>query len=388
MANANERIIQMVQSGQITTQQAENLFKQAGINVAPGGGARTRYLNATPQANQRLNNMLSAFGGSGQGAMPIGIEPLSRGEREGYRTMLDPGLLGGGGMAEGQQRIRDFLADPQKAIQVFLSPEAKQALQKSTGMYDKADSALQEGMSEIEESDFSRFMNPFQQQVIDVALAQLEEDYQSAQDKRMAELNRRPSASFGDLFGAEEMASLAEQRLQSRAEIPAKVGYQGWIDTLAALEREKERSLGAGQTYGNLGVGLGNLATQAQNVYSNAASNALAPTEALYETGRIGTQVGFDAAQRKINAGRNIRQYNQTLADITMGDYMNSRAFPRTNLTQTMDLVPSFATKQYGTPQIQNVPNTAFGLGQALTGLGSIEGIGNTQVGRWFEGLF
>lgn len=387
MATANERIIQMVQSGQITPQQADQFFTQAGINVAPGGGARTRYLQENPQVNAQLENMLSAFGGAGQGAMPIGIEPLSRGEREGYSTMLDPGLLGGGGMVEGQQRIRDYLANPQAQAQAYMSPEAKQALEQSLGMFGKADTALQAGMAPIQESDFSRYMNPYQQQVIDTALAQLEEDYQTAQDRRMADLNRRPSASFGDLFGAEEMASLAEQRMQSRAEIPARYGYQGWQDTLGALQSERGRSLQAGQTYGGLGGSLGNIATQAQGVQSSAMQGALTPVEMLYQTGRVGTDVGFDAANRQVEAGRNIRGYNQALADITMNDYMAERAFPRENLAQTMQLVPSFATKNYSVGGNQTIPNAATGIGGVLQGIGGTAGINNTQVGRWFAGL-
>jgi hypothetical protein len=387
MATANERIIQMVQSGQITPQQADQFFQQAGVNVGGGGGARTRYLESNPQIDQQLNNMLSAYGSGGRGAIPIGVEPLHEWEKQGLTTQANPGLLGGGGMVEGQQRIRDYLANPQGGSQAYMSPEAKQALQKSLGMFDKADTSLQQGTSAITGSDFDRYMNPFQKQVTDVALAQLEEDYGKARDARSAEINRRPSASFGDLFGAEKMAEIEGQRIKSRAEIPATYGYQGWQDSLAAIQGEKGRYLQAGQTYGGLGSSLGNVSTQAQGVQSDAMNAGLKPISMLYDTGVQGTQVGFDAADRKIAAGGAVRGYNQSLADITMNDYMQERAFPRTNLSQTMEMIPSFAPQSYQGVQQQTTGNVAGGVGQALSAIGGTSGINNTAVGRWFGGL-
>ena len=308
--------------------------------------------------------------------------------------------LGGGGMVEGQQRIRDYLANPQGSAQAYMSPEAKQALQQSMGMFGKADASLQQGTSAVTGADFDRYMNPFQKQVTDVALAQLEEDYGKARDARSAEINRRPSASFGDLFGATEMAKLSEQRLQSRAQIPAEFGYKGWQDSLGAIQGEKNRYLQAGQTYGGLGSSLGNVATQAQGVQDSAMGAGLKPISMLYETGVQGTEVGFGAADRKVGAGSAVRGYNQSLADITMNDYMQERAFPRTNLSQTMEMIPNFAPQQYIGAQPQTTGNAAQGVGQALSALGGVTtqdsnlpwlngtpAINNTKVGRWFGGL-
>jgi len=387
MATANERIIQMIQSGQITPQQAEQFFQSAGITTPGGGGARTRLLESNPQLDQQLNNMLSAYGSGGRGAMPIGVEPLHEWEKQGLTTLANPGLLGGGGMVEGQQRIRDYLANPQAGAQAYMSPEAKQALQQSMGMFGKADASLQQGTSAITGSDFDRYMNPFQKQVTDVALAQLEEDYGKARDARSAEINRRPSASFGDLFGAEKMAEIEGQLVKSRAEIPAAYGYRGWQDSLGAIQGEKNRYLQAGQTYGGLGSSLGNVATQAQGIQGDAMNAGLKPISMLYETGVQGTQVGFDAADRRVGAGSAVRGYNQSLADITMNDYMQERAFPRTNLSQTMGLIPSFAPQQYQGVQQQTTGSVAGGIGQALSAIGGTSGINDTAVGRWFGGL-
>ena len=122
------------------------------------------------------------------------------------------------------------------------------------------------------------------------------------------------------------------------------------------LEAERGRALTGGQLYGGL-------ATGAQGITNDASRLGLGNIGALFDMGKVGTDVGYQAAQNQITAGNYIRNYNQGVADVTAADMMAAQQYPQMNLANTLKLMSQFQSHTGPTPA---APTT---LGQIGAGL-------------------
>lgn len=157
--------------------------------------------------------------------------------------------------ADAQRTAEQIAAGTQKArdISDFAQTSAKQGIE-----------TLQGAMGEYDPSDVSRFMNPYKQEVIDRALA----DVQRASD--VAGAGRRARAIQAGAFGGSREAIVeAEEARNTRerqADIAAKLRSQGFDTSQqaaqTAFENQQRRQMQGGQLTGALGaqganVGLG-----------------------------------------------------------------------------------------------------------------------------------
>jgi hypothetical protein len=370
MANANDRIIQLIQSGQITPQQAEQIFSNAGVTVAGGGGARTNLLNQNQQLNGTLNNYLDTLSGQNRAVMPVGVEPLHEWERAGLTTLANPGQLGGGGMVDAQKMLRDYLANPAAGSDKFIDPTARKYIDSAGGYFEEGRNAVNRAINP-NSADIQGSMNPYIEQVTNRSTARLSEEAQKLRDTLLADEGNRSSASFGDLSYAQRMGDIDKELLSKTGDLTANLNYQGYSDAIQNLLK------GGGQL-GQFGQGVTNAAGTAQDIRNSGISNAMAPIEGLFNMGNKQTDMGFEAARNQIGAGQTVRNFNQGLADISTQDYMNEQNYPRENLNQTLNTLKGFQSG--ATPTQPALSTTQSGINLA----GSLLG----QYGGQLDGMF
>jgi hypothetical protein len=124
-----------------------------------------------------------------------------------------------------------------------------EALQGTTGMYDPS-------------QNVKAFMDPYQQQVIDQATAQIDQQYAQAQNEQAARAAQ--AGAFGSTREGVERAILAGQGMQEKNKVIADLlssGYQNAVTQAGdAFENQQKRAQDQANIYGSLGEGIGNLA--------------------------------------------------------------------------------------------------------------------------------
>jgi hypothetical protein len=325
MATANEEIIRRINAGQMTHQQADALFARAGINIPGGGGARTNYLLSNPAANQRLASMLN-----GQGAMPVGIEPLHQFERNALTA----------------------LGNPTSIAAMGVNPLSSTFLQNIEKYGNKADAALKAGMKGFDLKEVQQYFNPAQEAVTNRAVSRLTDRAKSLQEDMMHRLSQRGSATMGDLFGAQQMGKIQEELVKSTGDIEAQGAYQNWIDAIGSMFQNRSNALAAGNVYAGMMNPMANAANTAQGVQNQALQGGL-------------TMLGAQQA-----AGQRIQGFNQGVADIALQNYMNQRNFPNTITQQAFGTFGVLSNPSLIAQTPLGNSNTGSAIGSALGGLG------------------
>lgn len=326
MATANEEIIRLVQSGQMTPQQADAIFSDAGVNVTAGGGNRTNYLASNPQVDQLIRGMIS---GQGQGAMPLGVEPLHQYERTALRS------LGEGAINPNASAQSDLARQYMEMIRPYLG---------------KADEQLQRSTAPIGADEIEGFFNPFKEQVINRSVNRIADERDSRLDTLNRQQGQRGAASFGDLAYGRQMGDVEEGFADATADVTAGLNMQGWQQSLADVFKTKQLQQNAATGYSN----MANAATGASGQAQQNASGGLSDTLRVL-AGQLG-------------AGEQIRDFNQNLADMTFADMQGQANYPRTNLQSVLGMLPTF---QSGTSMQQTpVQSSGQAFTEALSGIG------------------
>lgn len=356
MATANEEIVRLVQSGRMTPQQADAIFANAGVNVRAGGGARTNYLAANPQVDQLIRGMIA---GQGQGAMPLGVEPLHQYERTALRAL-----------GEGAN-------NPNAMAQSNLSREYMDMIRPYMG---KADEQLQRSTAPITSQEIQSLFNPFQEQVLNRSISRLSDERTNRLDELNRLQGRRGAASFGDLAYGRQMGDVEKGFADATADTTAGLNMQGWQQSLADVFKTRQLQQNAATGYSN----LTNTAVGASGQAQQNASGGLSDTLRVL-AGQLG-------------AGGQIRGFNQGLADMTFADMQGQANYPRTNLQSVLGMLPSFlsGTNTQSTPvqsQGQAFTEALSGIGGGITSLFGNDGKekqGNnnissliSQLGNW-----
>jgi hypothetical protein len=314
----------------------------------------------------------------GRGAMPVGIEPLHAWEKQGFSTLADPRLAGGGGMVDAQAKLRQFMGSQQT-----INPVATDYMNRVGQMFGKADSATAAGIAPINESDISRFSNPFTKQVTQVGLDQLSEDARELRRQLSFEQGATGAASFGRASDGIRQSGLDRSELMGRSSLAAEYGYKGWQDAIGNLFKEKDNSLQGAGIYAGLGNGYSNAAATAQDITNSGTTNALAPIRELFGFGQKQTDQTLENARNQIRSGGAVRGFNQNLADISLQDYQAEQNYPRTNLTNTLSLLPSFQNNRGAVAEGAPTQSGIGQFGDALNVAGQIGGFGAEQ--GWFK---
>jgi len=149
------------------------------------------------------------------------------------------------------------------------------------------------------------FMNPYQQQVIDETIRQINRQGQIAQQGLAAQAVR--TGAFGGtregVQRAELERNLAEQRNSTIANLLSQGYSQAQAQAMAAFEQQQARQMQAGQGIGQIGSQAAQVAAQeagvgqaAAGLYGNLAQQQIAAGQGLGQLGVQQAQLGQGAA--------------------------------------------------------------------------------------------
>ena len=165
--------------------------------------------------------------------------------------------------------------------------------------------ALSGAQQAYDPSSVQAFMNPYQQQVIDETIRQINRQGQIAQQGLAAQAVR--SGAFGGtregVQRAELERNLAEQRNSTIANLLSQGYSQAQAQAMASFEQQQARQMQAGQGIGQIGSQAAQVAAQqagvgqaAAGLYGNLAQQQIAAGQGLGQLGVQQAQLGQGAA--------------------------------------------------------------------------------------------
>lgn len=305
--------------------------RNAGYTGEFGAGAFKQFLASNPQnqANytsqyKQIMNGTPAPSYNG-GVVPIGqVEPFNDYQKTGLQN------LAGGFSQYGQ-------------------PYFSQA----AGALNNVQGLVNQGTQGLTDQDFSgmisRFMNPYQSQVVDSTVGTLTDAATQAKARlNAAQAGRR---SFGDSSSAMQSSEVDKNLLKTIGDTVGGLNYSGFNNAvtsgLSQFNQDRNRQL-AGTTP------LMNLGTQFQGLGQNAMDNARNDT--------------LD----KLKAGTAIQQQNQSLLDVARGEINRVNNFDQNQLAmlgQMLGLFPGGGSETKS-PYNPNLMQNIGGLGMSAAGLG------------------
>jgi len=256
-------------------------------DLAPGQRMMTESVNQARGAGPQFGEAKSYLSGAAEQAALAANQP---GFDQGIRTL-------GAGAAQGQA------AADQPGF-----GQAKEALGMGIG-------ALQGAAQGYDPSSAQGFMNPYQQQVIDQALQQINRQKDIQQQSLQAQAAR--AGAFGGSRDAIQRAELERSTQQTRNQAILSALQQGYgsaqQQAQQAFEQQQQRQLAQGQglqgaagTAGSLASQQGGLGMQAAGLTQNVGQAELSAAgqkgqlglTAAGQTAQVGSQLGSMEAQR------------------------------------------------------------------------------------------
>jgi len=261
------------------------------------------------------------------------------------------------GLNPNQQRVYDTLGSDEylNRYQPYfdqaqtLSQQGSDAMSRGLGYVDSATGAFDPSTA-VEE-----YMNPYKQQVIDNALAEI--NRQSDIQRSASDMRAYQSGAFGGARSGVERAETEGRVTAKRNETIGNLLSQGYDKSLnaamSAFEANKGRNLKAGQLYGSVGQGLGQMGA------------------GLADVGRVyGSMSGQDMSALS-TAGNQQNAYDQTVLDADRANQLmplKTALAPLTIGAQFISGSPSAGTADQYTQTVTPSPNPFLqGVGAAAT---------------------
>lgn len=237
-------------------------------------------------------------------------------------------------------------------------------------------------------AETAAFMNPYQQQVIDEAMRQINRQGQIAQQGLSAQAVR--SGAFGGEREGVQRAELERGLMEQKASTIAGLLNQGYsqaqANAMAAFEQQQQRRMQAGTTVGQQAAQQAQLGQAAAGLYGNLAQNQIAAGQGLGQLGVQQAQLGQSAAniyQQAAQGYGNLASQTGALAgqeaniQQNISNLLASQAERRGNVART---AADIYGAQAGTFQnigqgIGALAGQQFGIGQNIaSGLGAFGG--------------
>jgi len=310
--------------GSGTINEITNLREYKGGGSAPPPPPATQSVTQQTEFPEELKPFISDILGEGQAE-------FRREKAEGFQPF--PGA-----------QIAGFTPEQQAAFETGrqqFTGLAGTPLGRASTYYAPALAATALGTAEIDEADIQRRMDPFLQNVVDIAKREAQRDEEAAIQGRAAQAVG--AGSFGGtrqgLVEAEAERNLAERLgdIQARG---LSVAFQ---NAQQAAEQQRQRELGGGRQFAALGDVTG------QRARADIAGLA--------------------------GVGETQQQRNQQALDIARQEFLQEQQFPASTLQKYASLVRGFPYTMGGTTvSKQTVPTPSFA--QTLTGgLGTAAGL-------------
>jgi len=237
-------------------------------------------------------------------------------------------------------------------------------------------------------SQTAAFMNPYQQQVIDEAMRQINRQGQIAQQGLSAQAVR--AGAFGGEREGVQRAELERGLLEQKSNTIATLLNQGYsqaqAQAMSAFEQQQQRRMQAGQTVGQQAAQQAQLGQAAAGLYGNLAQQQVAAGQGLGQLGVQQAQLGQSAAGLYNQAAQNygsLASQTGALAGQEAGIQQNianllaAQAGQRGQVAQT---AAGIYGQQANTFQnlgqgIGTLAGQQFGIGQSIaSGLGALGG--------------
>jgi len=231
-------------------------------------------------------------------------------------------------------------------------------------------------------------MNPYQQQVIDETMRQINRQGAIAGQGLAAQAVR--SGAFGGEREGVQRAELERGLMDQKASTIANLLNQGYsqaqANAMATFEQQQQRTMQAGQTVGQQAAQQAQLGQAAAGLYGNLAQNQVAAGQGLGQLGVQQAQLGQSAAglyQQAAQGYGNLASQTGALAgqesniQQNIANLLASQAGQRANVAQT---AAGIYGQQAGTFQnigqgIGSLAGQQFGIGQNIAqGLGALGG--------------
>lgn len=321
--------------------------QQAAAQAAAAAQARTAA--PAPVAAPAAAPAVAAPGSFDRGGVsPVGVlEPFNDWQRQGLSSLAENYTSPWAGKAmAAYDQARDYSAVPGQTAAMALP-------------------AIQNGMREMTDEDFnagiSRYMNPYQQEVINRTNATINEQGDIVRNRLMG--RRAGSNSFGDSSSAIQLAEADRNVIRQVGDNTANLNYQGY-NTAAGYTRD-DFNQARNRDFQGAGMYNQTAGTQLQNLQSLSQLAGL---------GMQGNEMDVSNRQRnitnKLTAGTAIQDQNQKMLDAVRGEYGRQQGYDRQQLS---DLASYLGTFTGGT--------STGATEDSKTGLGKLGGAGLIGVG-------
>ena len=219
----------------------------------------------------------------------------------------------GDALATGSQTIKDALSD--------YFPKAQGYLDKGAGGFDakgRADSllldaktAVQGGLGQFDPSSVSDFMNPYQEQVMDAALAKI--DRSGAKQRQAGSAAAIRQGAFGGsrsgVQAAETERAIAEQKQNTIAGLMSQGYDKAMTGAQSAFENASKRGIAGGQQLGS--IGSTQLGSEGKS-FEGAEGRMLKAAD-MYRS------MGLSSAEAQARAGEDEKKRNLETGRLTGG---------------------------------------------------------------------
>ncbi|HSG53389.1 MAG TPA: hypothetical protein VLA40_14885 [Rheinheimera sp.] len=275
------------------------------------------------------------------GVVPMSVEPLNPAERAGYSTLARGVDISG--MQQGAGFLSEMLKDPQAFAAKFTNPQSTAQLQQAQELITRG---VRPVTGEMVEAKFNPYMANMQ--------ALLDDYGQRAANKLQA--NMPGSRSFGTTSQAAQLSSLSRDLLNQKGQLQ----YAGYNDAYGRAFDEGGRDIAGAQAL-QQGAGMG------QDIFANAAQIGAGGATSLSNLAQNFANAQITNAQNQIGTGRDIRNYNQGVANQVAGNVNNMQNYDLNQLNNLAGMLGQIS----GTSQITptgSTPSTGQKIG-GITGL-------------------
>ena len=231
-------------------------------------------------------------------------------------------------------------------------PEVQNLTRESVGLSDQ---------ERFNQQALARYMNPFQQSVVDATLAQMKQNQDVLQNQNVASAIRQ--GAFGGSGQFMGQAELGRQQALANAQTLAQLNAQNYAQAQAQYNQQQQQAIQARQQAGQL---LGQLGQQ------QAGLGVQALQQAAQTSGQLGQQQAALSAQTLANLAQTLGQLGQSQAGLNVNALQQA--------AQTLG--------QLGQSQAGLQAGTATQIGQSAGQLGQAEaGLRSTAMQQAAQGL-
>ncbi len=320
----------------------------AGKVVAGQGGGEAALATATPEQQMAYQQARNQYAGQEAykpqyvgGVAPVGmLEPLNDWQKQALTT------------ASGGFKNTGYL----DMLSGYLG-NADQMLQgASQYMQPMGNDQFSQGIE--------RYMNPYQQQVVDSTTAQMSRQGSIDQNNLNALFNQGSFGSSSHRIGAQEMASDLQRNI---GDVAGNLNYQGYNQAVGNTLNQYNTDQNRGLT-GTL---------QAASLYPQLGQSALAGQDATY--GMYSNNLNS-----LMNAGNTVQGQNQRMLDLLNPMIQGVTNWPQDSITQTANNVNANfnGSQNYNYTSQPNMASKVGGLG--LMGLGGVGANGDWALSNYY----